>query len=612
MSILDIIREDARAADAALYTGDFGVDNRYWQDLGYAFILHGPKPGQEEAFHLVLAPTRYDKRLPAAAEITPSQNGGVVAEENGFIVGDLVIEGHTGVSPRAVDDVPIPLSGQAHFKRLQDDCYLRYLELKANPLLTENVFLTFHSFKDDEHFIVVPLEMGLTRDAAGKGRTHYPYRFNLKIVGNAQKLVIKGPEDNPVIAALKDAYAAIGGAVGELNGFITDAGGGPLLAETAAAFQGVQAAGEAAETAVSIVREVNGGVQRVAGAASEFLRGVSHVIKLPYEAMQAIIDDLDAMLGVLRQAEALPTEVVQSYRRVVDSMEAIAAYPEVFKESFSDAADDFLAAVKGPSSASAASIDTAENASVTSSAQLTDTALTPGDPERIRAGVFDTGRTFQRYQGFRPYVVQADDLLPLIAEREMSDARLWVDLALANELSSPYISDSGLPNTVAPGDTILIPTLTSSEDNDNVKSAGDPVLGASQYEELLGRDWTLEQVPGSDQWTWKIDDATGARDFETVAGIANVEQAIHTILRTEKGECPMRAQLGYQRLLGKAGTMDRLFEAQLRITQALLRDPRLLSVKVERFSFALDKFAVSLQAILKGAIQLRTMARSIS
>ena len=109
------------------------------------------------------------------------------------------------------------------------------------------------------------------------------------------------------------------------------------------------------------------------------------------------------------------------------------------------------------------------------------------DSTRVRAGAYDLPATLPRYTGFREVTVLFGDSLPSIAAREMSDARRWLDLALANGLKSPYISEEGVPGTLRPGQPILIPTTEPPTATDQVRSAGNPVEGTSQLEALFAR-----------------------------------------------------------------------------------------------------------------------------
>jgi hypothetical protein len=219
MPIFEEIAEDIRAANAADAAGRLGEDNKYWQDLGFAFQLHGdPRgAGRPLLFPLVINPKSYNKRLPFASERTPVQDGGVVVESHGVVLGDITLAGNFGLGPRAVSGVITPLSGQAHFFRLQDLCIVRYGELKADPTLSENVYLTFHVLGDNEHFIVDVSTFDLD-----KKRTTHDYMIQLAILGDAEKILLKAVEDNPVLKEISDAHAQIVKAGATINAGLTD------------------------------------------------------------------------------------------------------------------------------------------------------------------------------------------------------------------------------------------------------------------------------------------------------------------------------------------------------------------------------------------------------
>ncbi|HUT76978.1 MAG TPA: hypothetical protein VM285_04790, partial [Polyangia bacterium] len=127
--MLEQIEEEVRSTDAAAATGTFGADDRFWKSGLYAFRIKGP--ADDAFFPLVLNPTRYFKRLPFSVEVTPTQEGGIFVEKQGIVVGQLILEGHTGFAPRRNEGetgLPRPtvaLSGQAHFLRLQNLCFGR-------------------------------------------------------------------------------------------------------------------------------------------------------------------------------------------------------------------------------------------------------------------------------------------------------------------------------------------------------------------------------------------------------------------------------------------------------------------------------------------------------
>lgn len=595
------IAEDARAANAAVLLGAFGPDNRYWQDLGYAFQLH--IGATKILFPLVLAPTRYEKTLTFAVELTAAQEGGIAAEEQGIVLGPVTIAGHTGVRPRTGGGSSIPLSGQAHFIRLQNELFDRYSELKKDPTVSASVFMTWHAFGENDHLIVVPRSFKAPRDSSR--RVHYAYEIQLESVGKAEALVQKAAEDNPVLSAIKNVAAQLASAVAAIEGGITRFTN--LHPEIGQAFQVVQGTVDAVTAAITLEQDVMGGIQRVAGVVNEFARGLTRFIELPYQTLIDTRDSLDTLVSALVRAENIPNEVIQTYRQAGDALDAIGAYPEKFSEGWATSAQAFLDLTKGPASASTDTLNAA--APATRTQQLTSTGVQAGDNTIVAGVISARAKSFPRYQGFREYEVRFGDTLAVIASRELGDARRWVDLAIANRLKAPFISAEAIPGTLAPGDRLLIPTLTATTPPDTVHSGGDPAFGASQYEAMLGIDWKL--VKDADgRFDLVVDVAGGSTDFTTVKGVENVEQAILVILATTQGSNPLYRFLGVVALVGNKGTLNRLIEAQLNVTQALLRDPRIEGVRSIHFILVDDAAAADISVDLISKIQTRTIART--
>ena len=97
-SIIKELAEDARKNA----TGD----KNYAMKGNYVFVLHGPRGvapvgflGRAQ-FPLVINPESFEYTLPFAAELTPLQEGGVVSEEGGIVIGEISIQGSTGFKLR--------------------------------------------------------------------------------------------------------------------------------------------------------------------------------------------------------------------------------------------------------------------------------------------------------------------------------------------------------------------------------------------------------------------------------------------------------------------------------------------------------------------------------
>jgi hypothetical protein len=608
MPFLEEIAEDLRAANAAAYTGRLGEDSRFWQDFGFAFKLHGdPRAGgQAVEFPLVLSPKSYTKRLDAAKELTKVQGGGVVKEEQGVITGEIRLRGDFGFFPKSVRGVPVPLSGQAHFMRLQEQCFERYWDLVSDPTVSENVFLTFHSLGTNEHFIVVPDSFGEDRDASHSRFTH-GFDIPLTIIGDAAKLIPKAIEDDNVLALLADSRRAFTKGLATLLGAAADSAGiNPRVMEE---IQAVQRAGDGVlETAQLLTEQING-VQVVAGHVSNFLRGVKRVVAIPLETVKDLIASTDAIAATVARAENLPADVVQIYREMGDALTQFAAYPEKFRSDYDEAAARYLALVAGPAKDGVADLEAAEASSVTQPQQLDSTALRPGDRGRVDGGVYGN-RVFPRYRGFIEHIVVAGDTLPRLAAHYLGDARRWIDIAIANDLKAPYISDDGIPSTVAVGGRVLIPTLQADPEIQTVRASGEREIGASQYEALLGRGLMLEQ-DANGYFDLAVDVAGGSEDFKSVAGVELMKQTVLVILYTERGTNVLYMRLGLRRLVGEKATFDRLIEARLNIAESIQRDSRVERVERVEVVAEGDVVYVSVLVLLVGNIKARVIARAI-
>ena len=615
MGILEALAEDLAAADAGAALSASGVpqlggkDDRYWRSMSYAFQLHAPTASslgfvEHDApslfFPLVLNPTSYQKSHPFSAELTPTQEGGVIAEENGVIISQITISGHTGVSrrPNAGSGLPIPLSGQAHFLYLQNACFLRYSELKKDPKIAAQVYLTFHNFKDGEHYVVVPKEFRLERAADNKN-FFYNYTIQLAVVGNVENPPQDRSEDSEVMKALANVSRNIKVAAAGITAFQTDTSG--FQAQVDAVIGGALANANAALTSIG-------------GAVSEFTRGIRGYINLPLAAVRAATDTLATAARLINDNSNFlgPSylELHALVRTAEDMTHTLLSYPEKFREDFAENANRFLRLIAGPSDRNADELTLAAASTLTQPEQLQSSGPRPGDQERVDSGFFDVKRVFPRYTGFREVTIRFGDTIASIASKELGDARRWIDVALANGIKAPYISEEGLPGTLRPGETILIPTTAATQPIQQVRSAGDPVLGESQLEALFGKDLLIRAQ--SDGTYDLAVDPTDFEDILAVGGLPNLEQAVVSILSTEQGSNLLYRNVGYSRIVGQKGTVERVVEGRSKIVEAVQRDPRVSRVKNASMSLDQDVLEVSLEVIATDATSQRVIGRVIS
>jgi hypothetical protein len=134
----------------------------------------------------------------------------------------------------------------------------------------------------------------------------------------------------------------------------------------------------------------------------------------------------------------------------------------------------------------------------------------------------------------KQYLIKSDETLLDIASRELGNPTRWVQIAILNNLTYPFIVDTIAEkkknaNTVCKGDKILLPIGSSSNDTEldyfKIKN-----LTQKKYEEYLyGRD--IELVDGD----LSLIMTSSGIDFSTVAGCNNMSQAYMNRFKVRRG-----------------------------------------------------------------------------
>lgn len=600
MGLFELLAEDVRAQDAALVLAGAGVtrlgaDDRYWQAGSYNFTLHDPTVPEPIVFPLVLNPQTIRKSHPFAAELTPAQEGGVMAEENGVLISELTISGHTGVRPRlnaAAKGLALPLSGQAHFLWLQDACFLRYSQLKKDPKTASKTYMTWHNLKDGEHWVCIP--RNLTVERSKDKNFQYSYSIQVALIEEIQNQKSANAEDNELFVSMKDAIRNIAAGLALVESTIRDI--------------------ENFESSISrTTAQVLADITAAVGAVNLFVSGQASFVKLPQRTMLTLATQVDTVMQIAdpNKILSIPYDYTAAWLDIQDGLLRIASYPEKFREDFDASRQRFLQLVNGAGGASTSDLEAAGASTITQASQLENSGLRPGDLQRVRAGVFDLPLTLPRYLGFREIAIAFGDTLPSIAAREMGDARRWLDIALANELQAPYISEEGLPFTRRPGDSLLIPTTEATQAADTVRTAGDPTDRASQLAALFGTDLKMAPAGNGGGFDFVVDRGSGT-DIELVSGVANIEQTVVTILSVEKGAYLLHQNVGVDRIAGRPGTVERLIEARSRVVEAVQRDPRIAKVKNAGFHAEKDALEITLEVETVDSSPIRVIGRVIS
>jgi hypothetical protein len=205
-------------------------------------------------------------------------------------------------------------------------------------------------------------------------------------------------------------------------------------------------------------------------------------------------------------------------------------------------------------------------------------------------------------------VVQGGDSIAALAARYLGDARRWREIAAFNSLQHPYISKGGEPNTLRPGNQILIPSLSPTQNALKTPSIFPGNPNVASVERTLGRDFRL--VPDRQGfYDFQIDSGAGDTDFSEAAGLENLSQGLTTRVTTEQGTSTLYKNLGYKRLIGLgSASLDREI-ARIRMGDAVLADPRITALTGLTFlaNLPADAVQVRIEAGVRGFQQPLTL-----
>ena len=621
MGTLDFLRETVRQA----ITGD----DKFYKQFLYFFELRIPQKlainGIQTTvlFPLMLAPENLSMDEPFAVEVTQTQGGGLIVEENGIIQRMLRIRGNTGFKPRAWEGsrglalsvVPPEkrsysrnldpfifdaLSGQRHFQYLQDAVFRTYGDLKRDPESAEDTRLFWHNPKDDEHWEVIPQKFSLERSSSK--RTIYMYSIDLLIVGKAEAEEIDVSEDKSWLDDAKNGLRSINNAVQLFTGAIRDLN---------------KVVGELTSLAMGIDTILTNTIQ-ILDACNAVVDGIVTVIAIPGTTVKNLLNSVTTFLDNMEEASKvystrldsaydfdesdppIPVEVYQSLRSIEVGCSQLLLNPESFEtklqEQIRNSKDlqDLSTSVSAEELAAAGAQD---DFSTLAQFDRLGTGLTPGDANRANVELTKSGKDSPAYTALQEVKMTQTDTISGLASRYLGDARKWQDIAHANNLPAPYIMGQAaedlqagenadqVPGALGTGKSILVPNFQRPpQERALLPIIGVPIT-AGLEEKLLGRDLRLTRSQSNaPQYDLTIDTAGGSADIQSISGISNLQQALEIRLIQEKGTDPLYRSVGLRPIVGyNAVPVDQEL-IQFRIVQSILEDPRIASIKKAEFA----------------------------
>lgn len=164
------------------------------------------------------------------------------------------------------------------------------------------------------------------------------------------------------------------------------------------------------------------------------------------------------------------------------------------------------------------------------------------------------------------YTIKAGDTLQMIAQVQLGDASLWMSIATLNNLTYPYISSTVGTGVVTPGDDILIPSTSTSTQQDQTTFGTDLYLSTDNFNITSGN--------GGDFGVGLDGDYTLAVEMDALT------QDVTHRLMTPVGTLPYHPEYGSRLTTYVGAKKDENWKtkAQLDISSTLKSDPRITDV----------------------------------
>lgn len=529
-------------------------------------------------FVFPLNPTKYSLSEPFQATLTPTEGDSVVAEENGIILREIMLEGTFGLSDKrargfiGAQGGGNPLSGTEHFNELRN-FFRRYSALKKDPLTSATTRMIFHALRSDDHFVVVPRKFDDDRDAQ-RTRVHHAYRIQLT--------AIEGAAESGLRASQSEGYEFTD-AIRDINEAFNDA---------RAAFAEVTSNLSQIKRKVGNIQAVLTNAAQVLNAVGSFITGTTELINYPLQLVATVTESLsnasDRLVASVEGTYGVYTENARSIARIEAAFDRMSMYPDRF-EALGRRIEDIF---DGERRITAADV----NESSTSSAPGAG-GVTVGSRTRVVTGSDGrlAGLEIPRGAGMRLVRVQRTDTIESIAAAAGTTPEAVI---IINDLRPPYITGDGGPGIARPGDTLIVPA--------DVIEGSATGVGVRDYltsEELLyGVDFKIddETFRRTGKFDIAVAVAQGGLDAEVTTGIQNVVQGTEITINTERGTTVFLPDIGIRRNVGTKGTIQHVLLASIVLREALLSDPRISGIDSARVVLDGDVLTQEITPIVSG------------
>lgn len=539
-------------------------------------------------------PKMHELAEPFATTIQGTQDGGKYVESYGSIIKELRISGTTGLRPNKSSSPTVPLLNvteaqlntllgnglndsvrriPADEKTGYDDIiflrniFRRYSDLKSSDDLAGRVVMLWRNLKDADYWVVEPSDFRLTQNSSSP--LTYEYSLNLKTLArfDFSYAIPRDPLEEArsrqrMLARLQEYGQNI------LNVFL-------VISNQINRVQGY--ATFLSNTILSPIVNIINGLNAVKTSAYGVVRGLRTQVLTLAENLTDAIEQL-----VESDTLGVQDPIIRSMRRTQVTCARILSEPVAGESTTADV-----------------------NLLVGRYAAAYDAPGTLTTPRRVP----DASPTYIGYESLTATVgsdtVGPGETIRDIAARILGDPSRWRILVALNRLRAPFISVTGGPGVLQPGDRILFPRQGQAGSGSNTVGTQNPTN--NQYQgpddpvtQAYGRDLLLKSTfVGGAELTDLVVNQGG--DIGSVQGVPNVEQALKLKFMTERGELAAHPKYGAKFPVGKKATPSSFNELRINTLNTLTSDNRIENVKDLRFIAVGDKLAAKVDIELVNA-----------
>jgi hypothetical protein len=394
---------------------------------------------------LSLNPQQISQDEPAATLITHTQNAGKYIERRGQISKTISIQGTTGYLPTpalsvagyalnlpasGVVALEGPSSGLAQFLTLRA-LFREYWQVFSDEqfiAFRPNTYMIWVNGKDDENWIVEPMSFAMNRTSPNN-RFTYNYSITMQTIAPVEAITFD-PDPLTIFQNVGNTVAQLTSAYNTITTGTAAIGNALSLASGAVA----ESLGAVANLATSI-----------ASSLQNVIQGVESFISIPLVIKGQADDITHSYMGALTQlltvrdyavatygVDPLPATAHAAMINIAETLADLSSRSELFSSDFPNTWQQTLAHYTPAYGYGGYNQDLV--------APLT------------KSGVVET-------------TVLPGDTLQNISIRELGNAERFMELAVLNSLKPPYLSPNQqdrAPNTLAPGDPILVPSAGQS------------------------------------------------------------------------------------------------------------------------------------------------------